>query len=285
MSIDDRRLFLELADTGSFAGVARRLGLSRSTVMRRMEALEKELGLVLLQRGGRRIALTESGRHYVVELRPLLRSLERVEQEVRESAGRLAGVVRLSLPVLGTSAFLAPRLTAFQRQYPGIELQITLGRDPRSLQLGTFDVALQLGLRANPELIGRVVYQEELVLVASATYLEEAGRPGTVDALASHRCILERDLQGTPIPWRLADGRPVETTGSLQVNSMGFAYELVRAGAGIARVPRLLARDGLADGSLELVLPEVSSRQPVVLVHPRAPPPTTRVLVDFFGGR
>jgi len=87
----DALVFVTLAEVGSFSGVARRLGVSRSTVMRRVDAVEERLGVTLVQRAGRRVALTEAGRRYASGVVPVLRRMARLEQEVRESVGGSRG--------------------------------------------------------------------------------------------------------------------------------------------------------------------------------------------------
>ncbi|MEL6189720.1 MAG: LysR family transcriptional regulator, partial [Myxococcota bacterium] len=175
MSIEDRRLFLELTEAGSYAATARRLGLARSTVMRRVEALEAELGVSLVHRAGRALALTEAGHRLAEGLRTVFRSLRRVESEVRSAGGQAAGSLRLWGPMVGVSDELAECLATFQLAHPKVQLRLDLGRDPRAHRPGDFDVMLQMGHRSNPDLQVRNLFRDRLFLVASEAYLAKHG--------------------------------------------------------------------------------------------------------------
>lgn len=280
--MDDRALFLAVADHGSFAGAARQLGVSRSTVLRRVEALEGRLSLVLLHRAGRQIALTEDGQRYASQVRPLLRELDRVEQELRQRDEALNGTLRLWLPVLGTTAFVARGLSRFREAHPGVRLDVETS-DVRSLRLGDFDVALQVGLRRNPSLRARTLYRERLVVVAAPAYLAARG-PVRADALAAHQAILLRDSGGRLQPWRYPDGTPLEPPPAVvSVNAVGFAHQLAVLGQGLARLPLTLARPELEQGALVQVLDEVWVEEPVSFVFPGTPGPVARAFLDSVG--
>lgn len=281
--MDDRRLFLALAERGSFSATARDLDLARSTVMRRIDALEADLGVTLVQRAGRSIALTAAGQRLADGLRGVFRSLDRVEQEVRSLAGDPAGTVRLWLPLLGTSAFIATAVAEFSRNYPDIVVRLELGRDPRALRPGDFDVAMQIGHRINPELKALTLFRERMILVASPAYLEAAGEPVDEEDLPRHRAVEERDLNGRIVPWRRLDGSRVRAPKvAASANAIGLVHALVLGGAGIGRVPSLLAREDLASGRLRAVLPAIVSEDPVSLVYLPDPAPPTRAFLTFM---
>lgn len=280
--MDDRALLLAVADTGSFAGAARQSGLSRSTVLRRVARLEARLGLVLIQRAGRQIALTESGQRLVRQVRPLLRELDRVEEELRHREASLSGTLRLWLPVLGTTAGVAAALAEFRQAHPDVRLEVELA-DSATLGVGDFDVALQVGLRRNLGFRARTLYRERLVLVASPAYLERHGRP-QVGALERHQGVLMVDSGGQIQPWRFPDGRRLAPPPAVvKVNAVGFARELALLGQGIARVPHALIVDDIACGRLARVLPSVWVEEPVGFVFPGTPGPIVRAFLDEAG--
>lgn len=280
--IDDRQLFVALADSGSLARTARRLGVSRSTVMRRLAALEASLGIALVHRAGRRIALTSAGQRYAEGLKPVFEALHRLEQEVHEAQGRLVGRLRLALPFLGASEVLTPVLAAFHHAYPLVVVEVELARDVRRLEVGTFDVALQYGTRHNPDLRAQHVYREQLILCVSPAYLAEHGAPECEEDLETHRVIMLRDLDGRMVPWRHPDGRRVTTPAPTMVtNSAVVAYELMLESVGIARVPRALAAGALDSGAAVQVMPDLELSAPVVFVYAADPNPVTRAFLDF----
>lgn len=281
--LDDRSLFVALADAGSFARTARQLGVARSTVMRRIDALEAELGLTLVQRVSRKTVLTEAGQRYADALRPLLRELHRVEQWVLGEAKEIMGPVRFWLPNIGTSAFLAPAIARFQKTFPAVIVHVEFGRDVRHLEPGAFDVALQIGFRVNPSLLAKTMYRDKMILVASRSYIEANGAPGSVDDLASFHAIHQRDVEGKLLPWRWPDGsRAPIAPPCLFVNSVGFAFDLAKEGIGIVRIPSLLGREELRRGELVQVLPELWTEEPVNLVYLPEPTPATQAFLQFI---
>jgi DNA-binding transcriptional LysR family regulator len=280
--VDDRAVFVAVADAGSFAGAARQLGVARSTVLRRVAALEEELALVLVHRAGPRIALSEAGRRYAEQLRPLLRELHRVEEEVRQQGAQLTGSLRLWLPVLGTTVGVAAALAEFRAAHPGVRLVVEVG-EAASHSVGDFDIALQVGLRRNPSFRAKTLYTERLLIVAAPAYLERRGLP-RLGELAHHEAIVLRDAEGRVPPWRLPDGTPVSPPpAALAVNAVGFAHHLAVLGQGLARVPRTLASPELASGRLVQVLPEVWVEEPVSFLFPGKPGPVARAFLDVAG--
>lgn len=277
--MDDRRLFLAVAEHGSFAAAARQLAVSRSTVLRRVDTLEQRLGLVLLHRAGRQIALTDAGQRYAQALRPLMTALTRVEEDLRHQEGSLQGKLRLWLPVLGTTAVIAPLMAQFRQAHPAVELEIELA-EAASLRVGDFDLALQVGLRRNAAFRARVLYRERLILVASPQYLDSAGEV-TLARLGEHRSIRMRDVRGRLEPWRAPDGTRVPAAPAVvSVNAVGFAHQLALLGQGIARLPRTLAAPQLRSGALVQVLPELWVEEPVSLVFPGTPGPLAAAFVE-----
>lgn len=279
-------MFIHVADAGSFSGAARRLGVARTTIMRRITALEAELGLTLIQRAGNSVILTEIGHRLVEEWRSIQRRLERVEADARVAAGRLSGTLRLWLPVMGTGAGIVSAVADFSKAHEGIEVQIRVGRDPQALRSGAFDVAMQIGYQANPELLARTMFRIRMVLVASRAYIEAHGAPASLAALADHRCVQERDSADRVVPWRTAAGALIrQPPVAVSANAVGHVFGLALCGAGVAQVPEALAYGALSDGRLVRVLPEVFTEEPVSFVYLPDPSPMTRAFLDFMSER
>ena len=279
--MDSRRLFVQLARTGSYAEAARDLRVARTTVMRRVAALEEEIGVVLLQRAGNQLVLTEAGHHLADAWAQALDRIDRVEEEIRAGSHRLAGTLRVRLPVLGTGVGIVGALASFSRLHPDIQLRVEHARDPVALKPGDFDVALELGRRANPDLLAQRLFELRMILVASPDYLARWGRPTHVDDLASHRGVLQIDDRGRSVPWTRSDGtrvRPPPT--SVRTRAVGYALGFAAGGAGIARVPDVLAAAALAAGTVEQVLPDVVSSDSLSFVYLPNPSPRVRAFLD-----
>jgi len=279
--MDERHLFLELADGVPLSRLARRTGLARSTIVRRLKRLETRLGMPLLRHVGRRVTVTERGQRYAQGLAPLLRSLDRFEEAAASEAGQLRGAVRLWLPAFGAGEGLAPSIARFTQRHPEVVVHMTLGRDLRTVRPDQVDVALAFGRGGPPDLRTRTLWHEQTVLVAHTDYLARHGTPTRLDDLAQHRGVHQRDLLDVPVHWLTADGERVPMPPPVAVVSgPSLAYALVRAGAGIGRVPRLLARDDLAAGRVQQVLPEVTTTAPVRFLYAPDPSPAARALMD-----
>lgn len=280
--LDDRTSFLALADGGSFARAARQLGVARSTIMRRLDALEAQLGLSLVQRAGRQVVLTDAGRRYAEALRPVLRELGRVEQRLRADQGEIGGELRVWLPILGTGIILIPATAAFRAACPDVVVHLELGRDVRRLDMDRFDVAMQTSHRINRDLASRTIGRARMILVAGRGYLERHGAPETVDDLSRHVAVHELGVEGRLRRWRWPDGRRAPMPPpAIVVNSAGHAYDFARLGCGIVRTSDLLAAPDLARGEVVQVLPEIYSEEPITIVYLPDPTPTVRHFVDF----
>lgn len=282
-SVDDRRLFLRVAAAGSYQAAARELRVARTTVMRRIEALETELGLRLVHRSGRGLALTESGHHLADGLRALFARQDRLEAGLRSARGEAAGTIRFCGPELGTGYGIVDVVAAFVEAHPSIRVELALGRDLRKLKPGEFDVAIQLGHRMNPDLVARVLFQERMILVASPSYVARHGEPRTLSELTAHRAVEERDGEGRQIAWRGRDGARVNMPAArVSANGVGVVMGLALEGAGIARVPRSLAGAELRAGRLRHLLPGFWSEDPLSLVYFPDPSAATRAFLDFM---
>lgn len=280
--MEDRDLFLAVVVDGSFVAASRRLGISRSTLSRRMRRLEIEVDLPLFHRTGKVVQLTALGRQYADELGVNRRRRDTLEQRLRDRRGALRGTVCLSVPVSGMGTWLGQLCAAFRTTHTEIALRVDVGADLRRWTPGAFDVGLQFGMRMNPSLVYRRLYDERSVLVASPAYVEANGLPASIAELVDHHAIMERDPSGRPIPWRLPDGRRVASPPTaLDTNATDLAIDAALRGVGICRAPSLLVREALARGSLVEVLPDVHAFEAVGLVYLPEPPAPTAAFVGF----
>lgn len=284
--MEARRLFVHLADVGSYSATARDLRVARTTVMRHIAALENEVGVSLVQLAGNTLVLTEAGHRLADEWRTAFRALDRVEEDVRASTGRLAGKLRIWMPALGTGVGIVRAMAAFSKEFPDIQVLLQQGRDPQGLKLGEFDVAMQLGHRDNPELLTQKMFDVRMLLVASRGYVDTWGLPKSVEDFSAHRSVQETDARGRIVPWTLPDGTRVRSPPvAIRANGIGFVLGFALGGAGIARVPDALALPAIEDGRLHHVVPAVSTSDVLSWVYLPDPSPTTRAFLDFMAAR
>lgn len=244
--------FIAVAKAQSFSGAARNLGVSTSHVSRQIAALEQRLGASLLSRTTRKVRLTETGQDYLESCVGLVNGIERANEAVSGRQARLEGVLRVSAAGDFAERFVGPALVDFQRQNPGLGIELTFGsRFVDFAQDGT-DFAIRYGVLPDSDLVARKLVTRTLVAAASPDYLARAGTPRHPDDLSRHACLVTNNLV-----WRLAvDGRTAEVrvSGPWRSNSNTAVLNACIGGLGIAYMPLSSYRETLADGRLVPVL-------------------------------
>jgi LysR family transcriptional regulator, regulator for bpeEF and oprC len=247
--------FAALAETGSFAGAARRLRLPTSTVSEHVAALEKNLGLQLVIRTTRKSRLTEAGQLLAQGAARMVEGVAETLAGVEALLDRPTGTLRLSLPFAFAAEILGPAVARFAALYPGIRLDIHVSNQVEDLIAGGFDLAVRIGPLEDSSLIRRSLGTMPQDIVASPSYLALRGRPDTLTALVGH-CIV-----GIRPSVAVAARGPIgpETLvleAQVAVNDPKTMLAVIRGGTGIGIVPRFLTQPGLEDGSLDILLPD-----------------------------
>jgi DNA-binding transcriptional LysR family regulator len=227
--------FVRVMEAGSFTAAARALGLPKSSVSRRVTALEKSLRVRLLQRGTRKLVLTEAGRHYFERARAALGGLAEATAAATDMSQEIAGPIRFTTGSDHTG-FVANLIAEFAARYPKVQLDVTL--TPRRVDLVTegFDLALRAGALVDSSLIARKLGRSDNALFASPGYLRKAGKPQRVADLARHRFVLFGHVRQLRLIGPSGE-ETVSVTGPLVVDDMAFAADAVAAGVGIGLVP------------------------------------------------
>lgn len=278
----DYDLLLDLAAAGSISAAARARGASVASVSKRLARLEQRLGTQLAHRTTRRFALTPAGEELVETLLPMRAGLAKFEDRLGGRGSGVSGPLRLTAPTSYGRMHVLPLLPAFIAACPGIDLTIDLSDQYVDLLAGAYDIAIRIGARIGPGLVGHRLGTSERILCAAPGYLARFGAPATIADLARHR-LLAADGQ---LPWQLEgpDG-PLRHAGASHVrtNSSEVVRELTIGGCGIA-LRSLWDVDGeLASGALCRVLPHYRGSQDVGIyaVHAPAPvvPPRLAALV------
>ncbi|MCB9692899.1 MAG: LysR family transcriptional regulator [Alphaproteobacteria bacterium] len=249
--------FVSAVDHGTITGAAAALGLSRPTVSRRLADLEASLGLALLHRTTRRVRPTAAGRQLYARVRPLLDAVEDgVEALVAERdgvVGRL--VVSVPPPIAREVAALAVRLT---REHPALEVELRAEVGLADLRTDQVEVALRAGRLEDPDLVQRRLARRAVRAVATPAYLAAHGRPTQPEELADHTLLEGLHPNGTRRgSWPLQDGRRVAVAGRFRTSEEAALLEAVLQHGGIALLSEVTYARPLAEGRVELVLPEV----------------------------
>jgi DNA-binding transcriptional LysR family regulator len=230
--------FVRVMEAGSFTAAARTLGLPKSSVSRRVTALEQALRVRLLQRGTRKLVLTEAGRQYFERARAALGGLAEANATVMDMSQEIAGPIRFTTGGDHTG-LIANLLGEFVRRHPKVQLDVVL--TPRRVDLVSegFDLALRAGALLDSSLVVRRLGRSNLGLFASAAYLRAAGTPRRVSDLARHRFVLFGELPERE-QLRLTGPKGeevVKVQGPMIVHDMAFATDAIAAGVGLGLVP------------------------------------------------
>jgi len=291
LDLNDLRLFVHAVEAGGFAAASRRLGIPKSTLSKRLAALEQDLGARLVQRTTRSFVLTELGRDVFDHARAALIEAESAEAVVRRRQAEPSGTVRLTASVPVAQYQLAPRLPALALAHPRILLEIhATDRFVDIVQEG-FDIAVRSHFAPLPDsgLVQRRVATEPLVLVAAPAYAEGRGLPEDPPALIGHDGLLAGPRA---MSWALGgpDGGRADAAPRprLVADESTVLLEAARAGLGIACLPESFCRTDLAAGHLVRVLPgwtAGSVTTTILLPHRRGLLPAVRAVVDLLAAQ
>ncbi|MEL4892177.1 LysR substrate-binding domain-containing protein [Xanthomonas protegens] len=279
--------FVRAAEQRSFVGAGRVLGLSASAVGKSVAALERELGVRLLQRTTRRIALTAEGALFLEHCQRVLADLREAEDALAQTRQAPRGRLRVGLPTIGYR-FLVPLLPEFRQRYPDVELDLEFDDRVVDLLEHGLDAVIRSGVQADSRLLARRLGPFRFHLCAAPDYLRRRGVPQTPAQLAAHDGVLFRvPGTGKPQDWPLAEPTPLPPA-VLTCNNMEAVRAAAIAGLGIACMPAFLARDALADGRLQPLLgAHMADGGAFFVVWPsrRQLSPKLRVFVDFLAER
>ena len=284
------RALASIITHGSFTRASTQLGMSRSAVSQTIRGLEERLGARLLNRTTRSVAPTEAGARLLARVAPALAELEAAQTDLRDTLTRPAGRLRINTPRLAALQLIAPRLGAFHRAYPDVQLEVVVQDANTDIVAEHFDAGIRLGEQLAQDMVAVPLSNEQqMCIVASPAYLTLQGTPRHPRDLAKHRCINIRMATDLRLyRWELRQGgRKVEASvdGPLIVNDAELSLAAALQGLGLACLFEPYAKPHLAKGDLVRVLPAWTP--PVAgfyLYHPsrKQMPPALRAFIEFF---
>jgi DNA-binding transcriptional LysR family regulator len=287
-SIAEMNAFVAVAEQKSFAKAALQLGVSRSGLSETIGVLEARLGIRLLNRTTRSVGLTPAGDRLLARLRPLLDELAGAFDAINTFRDKPAGLLRLTVPPPVSSFMLAPLLARFLREYPEIELEVSVDARLTDIVAGRFDAGIRAGERLERDMIAvRLDWTLEAVVVASPAYLERNPRPEKPSALERHDCIRFRFPSGLIFPWQFEKkGKRVEVavTGKLTLNDEALAMRAALDGVGVFyTASRYVAADVGAGRLVPLLEDWYPTPAPIFLYYPsrRQVPLPLQAFVEF----
>lgn len=261
IDLNDILIFTRVVEAGSFTAAAHLLGLPKTTVSRRVAALEREVGVRLLQRTTRSLSVTDAGRLYYDLSSQGLRTIEDANLQLADTRAEPSGTIRVSAPVGFGSHFLTSTMFDFLAAYPKTKVELLLTDDRLNLVESGIDLAFRTGTLPDSTLIARKLGSTYRILCASPDYLARRGIPLLPADLPRHHCVVAGRSTAN-MHWTLDGAAGQETvvvSGRIAVNEMGTVLAAAVAGYGIAQLPHQLARASIANGLLRRVLDDYAT--------------------------
>ncbi|MCX7892295.1 MAG: LysR family transcriptional regulator [Burkholderiales bacterium] len=284
-------VFVKVAELGSFARAAERLGISTSACSRQVADLEAHLDTRLLNRTTRRLSLTESGQAFLERAQQVLADLADAERVASSGRERPRGTLRLTCAIQFGVRHLAPAIGDFVARHPEVRFDVSLSDRMVDLVEDGFDLAIRIGESRSQNLIARRIGETRVIPCAAPAYLARHGAPKRPEDLAGHACLTYEYLPARHT-WRFRDrkggDRPVRVSGPVHANNGEFLAAVAVAGAGISMEPDFINGPDVKAGRLVPLLREFEPPATgIYAVYPsrRHLSAKVRVFVDFLADR
>ena len=280
-------IFAKTIDHGSFRAAAKALNLSPSVVSSQISDLEETLGVALIYRSTRSIALTKDGERLLSSAQHMLAYAEQGIQSVTEKSGEPSGELGITLPAVMAHSNIIERLSGFSKDNPNVELTIDFSDTQRNLIKDGFDLSIRMGWLKDSAMIARKLSDENRCLIASTEYIKQRPKPRSPHDLADWdwleltpvkgiRHKFHHDIHGT---------KTVKPNSIMSINDAFALYQFARSGNGLASVPEFLCTEDINSGIIQYILPEWHlEKLGIYAVWPQNAPKNslTKLLVDYL---
>jgi DNA-binding transcriptional LysR family regulator len=290
--LNDLYFFASVVQYGGFSAAARTIGVEKTRLSRRIAALEKRLGVRLLQRTTRALSLTEAGQRFYDRCLATVEGAQAAFDSVAELRREPAGLVRLSSPVLLTQRCLAHTLPGYMAKHPKVSVFV----EPTDRTVNVIEERFDIVIRAKPViedvagLVAKTLGTSQRVMVVSRNFLDQYGRPETPADLPKFNTVASTDdIFDGGARWTLTnlDNRTqqIALKPRLVTSDLRVRLQAAVRGIGIALLPEQVVVSPLREGLVERVLPEWSGAKNILhLVYPtpRGMLPSVRSLIDYL---
>ncbi|MEO1658657.1 MAG: LysR family transcriptional regulator [Pseudomonadota bacterium] len=284
----DMETFQVLARTGTISAAAHELGVAPSAVSRRLKALEARLGIELVRRSTRAMVLTPAGEAYLAKAKELLRSIDALEEQMRDESLGASGQIRLAAPLSFGLCTLTDPISDFLKEHPQISLDLDLRDATVDLVKDGFDLALRIGELPPSTLIAKKLCDVPSSVCVSPGFIEQYGpfeRPQDLEGLPG--LIYVNRPRNDILEWVDADGaeQKVQIKRTISANNGDVLAALAAQGHGIYWAPTFIMRGAIARGDLVELFPDMGWQ--TTALHAIWPPTghlpqRVRLLIDFL---
>ncbi len=258
-------IFIEVVKHASFAGAARKLGLTSSAVSKQIQNLERDLQIKLLDRTTRSVLVTEEGAIYFERARRAMEDLAEAEEQIHELKSCPRGTLKIGIPLGIGVKYLTSSIAAFARQYPQVTLDLKF--DDRLVNIAEegFDVVIRIGALQDSSLIARRLASCPTYMCASPEYLERHSTPRHPDDLTNHN-VLAYTRNQAPHEWRYkaksGEVGHTKLNGTFRCDTGEMLREAALEGIGITSLPIFYVAEDFKNGALTCVLPDYTAWPP-----------------------
>ena len=284
----DMTAFVRAVELGGFSVAARDMGLTPSAISKLVTRLEDRLGVRLLNRTTRRLALTPEGEAYFHRTQRILADIAEAENEVARFRAQPKGLLRVNVGTAFGMHQLSPALPEFLARHPEVQVELTMTDRVVDLIEEGADLGIRLGVLADSSLVARRVCEVERVVCAAPAYLKRHGTPKKPQDLLGHNCLnMAQAPQLRRWPFEAKDGvRHVEVSGNASSSSADALLQLALRGLGIIRLTDVIVGAAVGEGKLVPLLTDSHHVEPLPLhaVYPqgRHRSPRVAAMIDFL---
>jgi len=277
-------VFLAVVEENSFSAAAKRLGMSKSFVSRRVHDIENRLGVQLLNRTTRKLALTENGQAYFFRCKEVSEQLDEAENAIMEQHQTPRGSLKLSVAGAFGERYVAPAASEFIKQYPQIRIDLNFNNRNVDLVTEGYDLAIRAGVLKDSTLIARRIANRRLYICGAPAYFAHYGKPCSITDLKKHNC-----LQGSLPTWRFKEKNghhaDIKVEGNWQSNNGYALLEAAKNSIGLTQLPAFYVQDAIEAGVLCTAMDNYQPTDTGVwAVYPsnRHLSPKVRMFVEFL---
>jgi DNA-binding transcriptional LysR family regulator len=251
-------IFAKTIDHGSFRGAASELRLSPSVVSHHISQLEEHLGVALLYRSTRKLALTREGERLLVSAQQMITAAEQGLLDLSSTANKPTGELRITTPSVLTQSHLTDLIASFSMQYPGIKLSLDYSDVRQEIIEGGYDIAIRMGPKQKSSASTKKLFSVKRRLVASRSYLANHPKVTKPQDVVDWDWLELSQLNHLKPTFHKSghDKVVIKPVAHVSANEAQALYRLARSGAGLAIVPEFLAHEGVKSGEVEFVLPD-----------------------------
>ena len=254
--LKNMQVFCRIVELGTFVAVALEMKVSAMMISKYMRSLENSLGISLINRKTRQFHVTELGQAYYRQCKQILADLADLESSIVESGKLVKGVLKINAPIDFGGIYMLPVINAYQQKYPDVNVLMTLDNTFVNLRSGKYDISIVVTDRLDQGVVARKIAQTSLCTYASPDYLQQFGRPETIEDLAAHKCLHYLDTPHADA-WVFNKGQErieIRPKWIFASNNGGALCQAASLGMGIVRSPALSVRRYVQSGELVEIL-------------------------------